>query len=316
LWSKNGRKGRKPFGTLQRTERLEELHRILNEKGPKYGLGRMELVPVKKPDAIGFYLGGYLAKSLANKPEDAKGTRAVNYSHKCPRSHKGTFSWSNPSGWLWRAKVAKWCAVRGWFDPDDVPRCFGHNWMYRNREAILATQLDYWPTIEHAQRDHAFQSWDYREMGPDAIEIQRIPLGSFDGSSAVPGGVKPSIFLRFLPARAFLHLAFREVGSCVEVEEVSGSALWSIPCLHVSTRDVKSGPCDSSQAPRGVPKSQPKAMFPLEEGFEGKRGSHLQAAPLGESQKMDTRQIVEYSLDAVEDSVERARRILYGQNPF
>ena len=41
----------------------------------------MELVPIRSTaEAVGFYLGGYLSKSLANKPPEAKGMRAVSYS--------------------------------------------------------------------------------------------------------------------------------------------------------------------------------------------------------------------------------------------
>jgi hypothetical protein len=68
------------------------LHDILSEKVPLYGLDRIELVPVKKPEAIAFYLAGYLAKSLANKPAYAKGTRTVNYSHKRSRAVRGQWS--------------------------------------------------------------------------------------------------------------------------------------------------------------------------------------------------------------------------------
>ena len=104
-WSKAGCKGPKPEGSLNRTPLLATLHEILREKGPAYGIGRMELVPVRDGNAIGFYLGGYLSKSLAHKPADAKGTRSVNYPQGCPRIFKGGFSWANERGWLWRAKL-------------------------------------------------------------------------------------------------------------------------------------------------------------------------------------------------------------------
>jgi len=200
LWSKNGRKGPKPRGNLHRTDRLAELHALLNAKGPKYGLGRMELVPVRKPEAVGFYLGGYLAKSLANKPADAKGTRSVNYSHNCPRSHKGDFSWANPSGWLWRAKLRQWCMKRGW-DEDHFAVMRGEfsKWVYSQREFIIAEELTYWPTVEHAKRDKgAFSSEDFKILGPDAIHISKLssplrepcPFGR-DGDTSPSGTMHP-----------------------------------------------------------------------------------------------------------------------------
>jgi hypothetical protein len=88
-WSKKHRDQAKPRGSLNRTARLEFLHDLLFEKAARYGLGRIEIVPVRKPNAIAFYLGGYLSKSLPHKPADAKRTRPVNYSHGCPRVFRG-----------------------------------------------------------------------------------------------------------------------------------------------------------------------------------------------------------------------------------
>jgi hypothetical protein len=113
----------------------------------------MELVPVEKPDAIGFYLGGYLAKSVENKPADAKGTRAVNYSHRCPRLFKGQWSWANESAWLWRAKLRTWAELHGCASFREVAALFGPRWAYHHRDSILQTRLSYYPTSEHAKRD-------------------------------------------------------------------------------------------------------------------------------------------------------------------
>jgi hypothetical protein len=51
-WSKAGRKSAKPHDSLNRSAQLKLLHEILNEKAPLYGLGRIELVPVKKPEKL------------------------------------------------------------------------------------------------------------------------------------------------------------------------------------------------------------------------------------------------------------------------
>ncbi len=158
-WSKEGRKGAKPHGSLNRTPRLVALHQLLADKGRKYGIGRMELVPVKKAEAIGFYLGGYLAKSLGNKPQDAKGTRAVNYSRKCPRIFSGQWSWANEAGWLWRAKLSKWAASHGCASFGDVHALFGPRWAYHHREAIRSTELDYYPSGAHYIADGKRWGW-------------------------------------------------------------------------------------------------------------------------------------------------------------
>jgi hypothetical protein len=116
-------------------------------------------VPVRKPNAIAFYLGGYLSKSLPHKPADAKRTRPVNYSHGCPRVFRGRFSWSNEFGWLWRAKLRKWAAKHGCGTFKEVAALFGPKWAYHHRAAILATKLNWYPTSEHSAGDgHKFPS--------------------------------------------------------------------------------------------------------------------------------------------------------------
>jgi len=173
-WSKGARKSAKPHGSLNRTPRLVALHRILAEKAPLYGLGRIELVPVKKAEAIGFYLGGYLAKSLANKPADAKGTRSVNYSHRCPQIMTGKWSWNNPSGWLWRQKLRTWATRHGCETFSQVYSIFGPKWAFHHRQAILDTPLSYYPTAEHARRDGVF-------FPDDAVDIRVSSGGRITG---------------------------------------------------------------------------------------------------------------------------------------
>ena len=179
-WSKGARKSAKPRGNLNRTPRLAALHRILAEKAPLYGLGRIELVPVKKPEAIGFYLGGYLAKSLAHKPADAKGTRSVNYSRRCPQILSGKWSWNNPSGWLWRQKLRTWATRHGCETFAQVYSLFGPKWAFHHREAILETPLSYYPTAEHARRDGHFlpaDAVDIRVSGPGRLtRVERTRL--------------------------------------------------------------------------------------------------------------------------------------------
>jgi len=166
-WNKSGYKGRKPSGDLGKTSRLQELHDIINEKRKAYHLGRTELVPVRNPDAVGFYLGGYLSKSLDNKPDDAKGTRAVNYSHDAPRPFKGAFSWANESAWLWRAKLETWAEGHGCFSLQDVRSLFGPKWAYHHREAILSVRLTHYPTAKHALADGV----EFEQLPPDAVDI-------------------------------------------------------------------------------------------------------------------------------------------------
>ena len=165
-WSKGGRIGAKPVGSLGRTDRLAELHAVLREKAPLYGIGRIELVPVRKSEAIGFYLGGYLAKSLPHKPVDAKRTRSVNYSHLCPRTVKGPWSWVNEYGWLWRAKLAKWASFNGCADLPAVKAKFGPKWAHREGPSI-------WQTVMHWYPDARTANSDFRVVAANGKEVRQ-----------------------------------------------------------------------------------------------------------------------------------------------
>lgn len=261
-WSKAGRKGAKPQGSLNRNPRLKELHEILNEKAPLYGLGRIELVPVKKPEAIAFYLGGYLAKSLAHKPADAKGTRAVNYSYKCPRVLAGRWSWANAAGWIWRAKLGKWAKKHGCSSFDELKGLFGSRWAYHHRNAILATELDYYPTAEHAWRDRV-------SVPADATNIR---IARWTHSAEMKKEPMPDFHFESAPCITAAHFDERERLAAAWLERHSRAS------------------CDSSQAEGAEPSNPAERMFPPEEGSEGKRGSPLNAAPVGDGTAAETRQ--------------------------
>jgi hypothetical protein len=137
----------------------------------------MELAPIVSEDGIGFYLGGYLSKSLAHKPPEAKGTRSVTYSQGYARKVKGAWSWANPSAWLWRAKLRTWAAGHGCQSMRDVAAMFGPRWAYHHRETILAVKLDYYPTAEHAKRDGCWMPNDATDI---RITRHSPPLPSED----------------------------------------------------------------------------------------------------------------------------------------
>lgn len=169
-WQKNGGRGPKPKGTLGRTLHLRQLHAELNRRAKAYGIGRLELVPVRHETAIGFYIGGYLSKSIDHRPADAKRTRSITYSQGYARQVKGHWSWVAPSAWLWRAKVSAWAQSHGCASMEEVAEYFGPRWAYHHRDAIMATELEYWPTVEHARADGQTFCDDLPE---DAVDIRR-----------------------------------------------------------------------------------------------------------------------------------------------
>ncbi len=278
-WSKAGRKGTKPQGSLNRSPRLKVLHAILNEKAPLYGLGRIELVPVRKPEAVAFYLGGYLSKSLAHKPEDAKGTRAVNYSHKCPRIFRGQWSWANACGWVWRAKLGKWAQKHGCHSFDEIKALLGPRWAYHHRDAILATELDYYPTSHHAWRDGV-------DAPAHAVDIR------ITRTRSVHEGDKfqmPDFKFAPAPCVTTAHREERQRLAAAWLERRSGAS------------------CDSSQAEGAESSQVAERMFPPEEGFEGKRGSPLDVVPVGDGTPAGTRPKRVYELQSRAALDERAR---------
>jgi hypothetical protein len=155
-WQKGGCKGPKPKGDLNRSDALRTLHKRINAGAPKYGFGRCELTPVRCADKFPWYLGGYMSKSLANRPSSAKGTRFVGYSSGFKRRVKGLFSWNTPAGWVYRQKLGTFLAERGFLGMDwqEAMRCYGGRyWAYKLREAILDVHLSYWPTLAHWEAD-------------------------------------------------------------------------------------------------------------------------------------------------------------------
>ncbi|MEO7933932.1 MAG: hypothetical protein ABIT76_12310 [Chthoniobacterales bacterium] len=154
IWQKSGRKGPKPVGNLNRCEWLKEMHASLCDRLPDYGLGRAELVPIwKSAEAVGYYLGGYLSKSIPNRLPEHKGARFMRYSKTAPRIVKGSFAWLGVHSWLWRQKLATFAAHHDCKDEADLKSIFGTHWAYHMRAAILATDLSWYLTGHHAKAD-------------------------------------------------------------------------------------------------------------------------------------------------------------------
>ena len=153
VWSRNGRQGKKPVGTLNRSPELLRLHETLGQRLPGYDFGRSELVPIKSnAEAIGRYVGGYLSKSVGNRLPEHKGARFVRYSQTCPRMVKGAFSWNTINAWVWREKLRTWAHSHDCTSFDQVRGIFGKRWAYHHRETILAvdaTTFQHFPSERH-----------------------------------------------------------------------------------------------------------------------------------------------------------------------
>lgn len=125
---------------------LRGLWSRMRESAKRYGLGRVEIMPVKsdKWEAAARYVGKYISKGIARegwerycdgkvKPDHA---RRVGFSAGGWRVSNTQFSWL-VSGSEWREAV-KWFAIsNGCEDYGDLRRIFGKRWAWRNRENIM-----------------------------------------------------------------------------------------------------------------------------------------------------------------------------------
>jgi len=108
----------------------------------KYRFGRTELLPIKSSDeAIGRYVGKYIAKHIEARKDEDKGARLVGYS-KGARVAVTRFSWVSPGAATWRRKVRAFAWMM--FQSQGIPPtmhglrvALGPRWAYRWREFIL-----------------------------------------------------------------------------------------------------------------------------------------------------------------------------------
>ena len=177
-WSRNGRQGKKPVGTLNRSPELLRLHETLGQRLPGYDFGRSELVPIKSnAEAIGRYVGGYLSKSVGNRLPEHKGARFVRYSQTCPRIVKGAFSWNTINAWVWREKLRIWATSHGCNSMDEVRAIFGKRWAYHHLEtikAVDATMFQHFPSERHLA--HVLQVPICQEIPEDVPVSFNAPL--------------------------------------------------------------------------------------------------------------------------------------------
>jgi len=134
---------KKPQGSLNRRPHLAWLHAELARLAPLYGIGRVELVPLRSTgEAVGRYVGGYLSKGTGRRRgREWKGVRHVSYTRRCPRAMKGPWAWGE-HGRRWRRQLARWAAKHGCATMADVAAVFGPRWCYHHGPSIAATDPD------------------------------------------------------------------------------------------------------------------------------------------------------------------------------
>jgi hypothetical protein len=130
---------------------LVALWSILRKVLPRYGLGRAELLPLKKgKEAISEYVGKYLEAGLILRRHSWKGCRRVEFDRRakiawlcCTR----VFAWNSPGAKAWRARVGELAAAIGVSDLDGIRRKLGVRWAYRLRDIITLGSNDDWQRV-------------------------------------------------------------------------------------------------------------------------------------------------------------------------
>lgn len=115
---------------------------------PAYGFGRTELMPIRSnSEAMGAYVGKYIAKGLTHRQQRDKGTRLVGIS-KGARTATSRLTPLDYGATQWRAKCLAFYQFlrqslplghpRRPLSPEDMGRVLGNRWAYQWRDFICS----------------------------------------------------------------------------------------------------------------------------------------------------------------------------------
>jgi hypothetical protein len=123
--------------------RLSQEWAFWRDKAPRYQFGRTEMLPIRSTaEAVGRYLGGYIAKHLAFRQSRDKRVRLVRYKAGGARTHYPGKSATTGRAWLWRRKVRAFASMLGLRkDLEALRSRLGKRWAYRYRTQIMAVRL-------------------------------------------------------------------------------------------------------------------------------------------------------------------------------
>lgn len=108
------------------------------ETAPKYGFGRVELLPIRKgAEQIAKYISKYICKHITQRLPEDKGCRLVRISVGV-RAGNSKFSWVENGAREWRRKLAAFAQRCGVRDLGEFAVKYGRKWAYRLRDAIMA----------------------------------------------------------------------------------------------------------------------------------------------------------------------------------
>jgi hypothetical protein len=132
---------------------LVALWSMLRKILPRYGLGRAELLPLRKgKEAISEYVGKYLEAGLMLRRHSWKGCRRVEFDRRAKHewlSCSRIFAWHSPGAMAWRARVAQIGATLGVGDMTGLQRKLGTKWAYHLRTSITLSSETEWQELLH-----------------------------------------------------------------------------------------------------------------------------------------------------------------------
>lgn len=146
---------------------LVSLWGLLRKVLPRYGLGRAELLPIRKgKEAISEYVGKYLEAGLVIRKHSWKGCRRVEFDRRAKNSWLActrVFAWNSPGAKRWRARVAQLASALGIEDITEIRRRLGPKWAYRLREVITMGSDEDWSSVLR------LLSFDYSRAGVKGV---------------------------------------------------------------------------------------------------------------------------------------------------
>lgn len=139
---------------------LVALWSLLRKVLPRYGLGRAELLPLRKgKEAISEYVGKYLEAGLTLRRHSWKGCRRVEFDRRAKDawlSCTRVFAWHSPGAVAWRARVGELGRALGVADMGGIRRRLGPKWAYRLRESITLSSVEDWQLLLAVMAEQSF----------------------------------------------------------------------------------------------------------------------------------------------------------------
>lgn len=137
---------------------------LLRKVLPRYGLGRAELLPLRKgKEAISEYVGKYLEAGLTLRKHSWKGCRRVEFDRRAKEAWlccTRVFAWHSPGAKAWRARVGEIGHALGVNDMEGIKRRLGCRWAYHLREAITCSTVEEWELILRSLRHRLTVRYD------------------------------------------------------------------------------------------------------------------------------------------------------------